>query len=131
MSYLLDTDVLIDATKGRPVAARWIQQHVSDGLSISVISVAELYDGSYRTVDPVKNLASLRHFLLDFQILPVSDAIAEIFGRERASLARSGRMIADMDILIAATTLHHNLTLVTRNVRHFQRIPGLTIETPE
>ena len=52
MSYLLDTDVLIDATKGRPVVAQWIQQHVIDGLSMSVISVAELYDGSYRTVDP-------------------------------------------------------------------------------
>jgi tRNA(fMet)-specific endonuclease VapC len=51
----------------------------------------------------------------------------EVFARTRADLRRSGQLIADLDLLIAATALHHDLTLLTRNVRHFARIPGLRL----
>lgn len=49
------------------------------------------------------------------------------FARLRGDLRRKGQLIGDPDILIAATALHHDLMLVTRNLRDFQRVPGLTL----
>lgn len=68
-----------------------------------------------------------RDFLGDYVILPITDSIAESFAQERAALRRQGQLIPDMDLLIAATALSRDLTLLTRNVRHFARIPPLRI----
>ena len=54
----------------------------------------------------------------------------EIFARTRGELRRDGRLIPDLDLLIAATAIHHDLTLVTRNVRHIGRISALQIYQP-
>lgn len=54
----------------------------------------------------------------------------EIFGRTRFELRRRGQGIADLDLLIAATAVHHDLVLLTRNVRHFNRVPRLDIYQP-
>ena len=54
---------------------------------------------------------------------------AAIFGRERARLRRSGNIIPDLDILVGASALRHNVTLLTSNRRDFERIEGLTIES--
>ncbi len=51
----------------------------------------------------------------------------ELFGRHRSVLRRQGNMIPDMDLLIAATALNYDLTLMTRNIRHFARIPDLRL----
>jgi tRNA(fMet)-specific endonuclease VapC len=60
----------------------------------------------------------------------VTDQIVERFARQRAALRRQGQLIPDMDLLIAATALEENLTLVTRNIRHFERIPELRLYQP-
>jgi len=59
--------------------------------------------------------------------LPLNRAILERFGVLRGDLSRRGLTIGDFDLLIAATALHHDLTLVTRNRRHFSRIPSLRL----
>jgi tRNA(fMet)-specific endonuclease VapC len=51
----------------------------------------------------------------------------EIFGRTRSGLRRAGQLIPDLDLLIGATALHHDLILLTRNRRHFTHIPGLRL----
>jgi tRNA(fMet)-specific endonuclease VapC len=51
----------------------------------------------------------------------------ERFGHTRSQLRRAGRLIPDLDLLIAATAVHHDLTLMTPNLRHFARIPELRI----
>jgi predicted nucleic acid-binding protein len=51
----------------------------------------------------------------------------EIFGRTRSELRRAGWLIPDLDLLIAATAVHHDLVLMTRSVRHFARIPELRL----
>jgi predicted nucleic acid-binding protein len=53
------------------------------------------------------------------------------FAHIRGNLRQQGLIIGDFDILIGATALHHNLTLVTRNRKHYERIPGLNIHPPE
>ena len=100
-----------------------IDRLTSDGLAVSIIAVAEVYEGAFATPAPEETLANFREFLRGYSHLPVSDAIAARFARLRAALRRQGQLIPDMDLLIAATALEENLTLLTRNVRHFARVP--------
>jgi tRNA(fMet)-specific endonuclease VapC len=128
--YLVDTDWLIDAAIGRPVAVRTLARLRVHGLAVSIVSVAEIYEGAFGTPDPEGTLAEFREFLGGYAILPLTDPVAERFARMRASLRERGQLIADMDLLIAATAADGDLVLVTRNVRHFERISGLDLYQP-
>ena len=130
MRYLIDADWLIDAGIGRPRAIHVLNQLSLDGVAVSVIAVAELYEGAFGSADPEATLAKFRKFLGSYALLPVTDRIVERFARQRAALRRQGQLIPDMDLLIAATALEENLTLVTRNLRHFDRIPDLRLYQP-
>jgi predicted nucleic acid-binding protein len=96
-------------------------------LAVSIIAVAEVYEGAFGTPHPHEALAGLRDFLGEFAVLPVTDSIVERFARMRAALRQQGQLIPDMDLLIAATAMQEDLTLVTRNVRHFSRISDLRL----
>jgi tRNA(fMet)-specific endonuclease VapC len=128
VTYLIDSDWLIDATIGRLPALQLINRLRLSGVSISVISVAELTEGTFRAPEPASALVSLQEFLSTFPTYPITVGIAETFAATRAALRQQGLLIPDMDLLIAATALEHDLTLVTRNQRHFARIPGLQIQ---
>jgi tRNA(fMet)-specific endonuclease VapC len=128
--YLVDSDWLIDAATGRPRAQRILDRLSNEGLAVSIIAVAEVYEGAFGTPDPQDTVAGLRDFLSDFAILPLTDPIAEHFARLRAALRQQGQLIPDMDLLIAATALEADLTLVTRNARHFERIRELRLYQP-
>ncbi len=130
MRYLVDTDWLIDAAIGRAAAVRTLERLSTDGLAVSIIAVAELYEGAFGTPDPEEALAEFREFLSDYALLPLTDPIIERFARLRAALRQQGQLIPDMDLLIAATALEEDLTLITRNVRHFERIPELKLYQP-
>jgi tRNA(fMet)-specific endonuclease VapC len=127
MRYLIDADWLIDATIGRAGALRTLDRLSADGLAVSTIAVAEVYEGAFDVSDPEAKLAEFREFLSSYAILPITEPIAERFARLRTSLRRQGELIPDMDLLIASTALHEDLTLVTRNIRHFERIPELKL----
>ena len=127
MSHLVDTDILIDALNGQVAAGNWIAAHTDDGLALSMVSVCEIYEGADRTPDPAAHVVTLRRFLNDFRKLMLTEAIADIFARERATLRQQGQLIPDLDLLIAATAIAHDLTLATRNTRHFARVPGLRL----
>ena len=124
MRYLVDSDWLIDAIAGRPAAVVPLAQWSADGLAVSIIAVAEVYEGAFSAADPAATLAIFRAFLSDYTILPLTDEIAARFAQLRAALRRQGRLIPDMDLLIAATALEENLTLVTRNFRTSSAFPG-------
>lgn len=128
MTYLIDSDWLIDATIGRLPALELINDLRVAGVAISVISVAEVSEGAFRAPDPAITLGSFQEFLSTFPTYPITIAIAEKFATIRATLRRQGLLISDMDLLIAATALEHDLTLATRNHRHFARIPGLHLQ---
>ena len=70
----------------------------------------------------------MQEFLSTFPTYPITIAIAETFATTRAALRQQGLLIPNMDLLIAATALEYDLTLVIRNHRHFARIPGLQIQ---
>lgn len=130
MRYLVDSDWLIDAFLGIPTAVNLPARLRDDGLAVSIVSYGELFEGAIGTPDPVTELARFRRFLDRLALLPLDDAIMERFARIRADLRRRGQLIPDLDLLIAATAMRHDLTLLTRNVRHFHRIPDLRIHQP-
>ncbi|HZS00279.1 MAG TPA: type II toxin-antitoxin system VapC family toxin [Chloroflexota bacterium] len=130
MAYLIDTDWAIDALGGRERAARILERLGTQRPHVSLISVAEIYDVAFNSPNPDAHLARSRRFLSAFQVLGLSDQIAERFAETRAFLRRRGLLIADLDLLIAATALHHDLTLLAFNVRHFERVPGLRVFGP-
>ncbi|MCC6619014.1 MAG: type II toxin-antitoxin system VapC family toxin [Chloroflexi bacterium] len=132
LRYLVDSDWLIDALADIPSARMVLEALSLEGLAVSIVAVGELYEGAAGFPDPDAQLAAYRAFLAPFPILGLTDPIVERFARERARLRRTGRLIPDLDLLIAATALHYDLALLTRNVRHFtpDRLPDIRLYRP-
>ena|SRR6266536_3912577 len=127
MSYLLDTDAVADWLNSRPKAVRLLPTLEPEGLAISLITYGEVYDGIYYGRDPRSAEQAFRRFLRGVSVLPLTRTIRRRFARLRGQLRRQGLTVQDPDLLIAATAFTHDLTLVTRNIHHFGRIPGLAI----
>jgi predicted nucleic acid-binding protein len=127
-SYLLDTDWIVDILNGQENAIHTALELAPAGLALSIITYGELYEGAAFAHDPAPALAGLRSFLKGKAMLPLTQPIMERFAQIRGSLPRPLRQqIGDLDILIAATCLEHNLTLLTRNRKDFQQIPDLKL----
>ena len=124
---LLDTDWVIDHFNGIATITRRIEELRPLGLALSVISLAELYEGVHYSRDPAQSRAVLSRFLSTVTVLPVDDVVCDVFGRERGKLRQRGTMIGDFDLLIAATCLRHDLDIGTNNRRHFEMVEGLSI----
>jgi tRNA(fMet)-specific endonuclease VapC len=130
VKYLIDSDWIIDALAGVPAALGTLEQLSADGLAVSIVAFGEIIEGAYLFPDPETYLALFRQFLSGFMILPLTEPIMEVFASNRARLRRQGMLIPDLDLLIAASALSFDLTLLTRNVRHFARLPDLRIYRP-
>jgi tRNA(fMet)-specific endonuclease VapC len=127
MTYLVDSDWVSSYLNGRPEAVQLLSSLRTAGLAISLITYGEIYEGIYFGRDPQAYERVFREFLRRVQVLSPNRAIMRQFARLRGTLRRRGQTLPDPDILIAATALYHSLTLVTRNLRHFERIPNLQL----
>lgn len=127
MRYLVDTDWLIDVLSGIASASTTIERLSPAGIGISIITVGELYEGAVLSPDPQGALHRYQEFLAAFPALPLSEPIMYRFAALRARLRQAGNLIPDLDLLIAATALEHDLTVLTRNLRHYERIPDLVV----
>jgi tRNA(fMet)-specific endonuclease VapC len=128
VKYLLDTNTLIYAQKRQGQCLQRIEEHPATALSWSVISIQELVYGMGKSSRPERMsayLAALKHL---YMVLDYNTPCAERAGQLRAQLELQGTPIGAYDLQIAATALAHGLIVVTRNVREFQRVPGLQIE---
>ena len=127
-AYLIDTDWAIQVLHGDSAAAQSLIDHASQGLAVSYITYGELFEGAYYARDPQRARAALRAFLAGKDLLPVTIPIMERFAVLRGQLPRQvRRQVGDMDLLIAATAIEHDLHLFTFNRRDFGLIPGLTL----
>jgi tRNA(fMet)-specific endonuclease VapC len=127
LSYLLDTDWLVDYLSGRQPAIALLNALVPSHLSISIITYAEAYDGIYYGQDPEASEEGFLRFLEAVTVLPITGDIARVWASLRGSLRKSGMLIPPSDLFIAATAISFDLTLVSRNRRHFERVPGLRL----
>ncbi len=131
MFYLLDADWVIDALVGRRRAADVLTELSPQGIAISWATVGEIYEGAFGYPDPPAHLNTLREFLRPLHFLNLNDPIMERFAQIRSTLRRQGQIISDFDILLGATALHYDLTVLTRNTRHFNRILDLKLYQPK
>ena len=127
MAFLIDTDIIIYSLKNNSIVNKNFLSYEKIPKSISVITYGELIYGAQKSQQKEKNLAIVRQIGTLFPILPVTKPIIETFGDLKAMLSKKGISIDDMDLLIGATALAENLTVVTHNTKHFDKIPGLVI----
>lgn len=130
--YLLDTNVLSEVLRKRPeprVVER-LREVAPGAVFTSVVCVTELRYGAKRraAVDGLWERIA-REVLSRVRILPLGEAEALQAGDLLAALEAAGQPIGVEDVLIGATALVGSLTVATRNVRHFQRLPGLAVES--
>ena len=127
MRYLVDSDWAVDYLNGIQRIVQNLNTLFPEGVGISVISVAELYDGVFGANDPENAERELGAFLDYVEVMPLDEATCRIFAEERRRLRAIGNSIADFDLLIGSTALRHDLTLLTNNRRHFERVQNLNI----
>ncbi len=134
MSYLLDTNVVSETIRRAPhkTALAWLELLPAESLFVSVLTLGEIRKGIEALADR-KRREKLRLWLdhelprwFEGRVLPVDLAVADRWGR---LLAEVGRSVPTIDSLLAATALHHDLALVTRNARDFD-YPGLEVINP-
>lgn len=128
LKYLLDTNIVIYVIKQRPieVLATFNQQH--GRMAISAITLAELVHGAEKSQFPARNLSTVEDFCSRLQVLSYDDSSALHYGSIRAALERIGQPIGVNDLHIAAHARSRGLTLVSNNLREFERVPGLLME---
>ncbi len=130
MRFLFDTDTCVDLIRYRPAPVLRRLDHLRPGdVGLSSITVAELEYGTARSASPEKNRLALARLFTAFSVLPFDHAVARAYGTLRHELESHGTPIGPLDTLIAAHARHANLILVTRNIREFKRVRGLTVES--
>jgi tRNA(fMet)-specific endonuclease VapC len=128
MKYLIDTDWIIDHLKGDERVVKKLEELAPEGVAVSAISLAEIFEGVHYSRDPVKSQEVFEKFLApDLKILNVDQEVSKVFGKERGRLRQKKKMISDFDLMIASTCVYYDLTLLTNNRKHFEMVEGLNI----
>jgi tRNA(fMet)-specific endonuclease VapC len=128
LRYMLDTNICIHVIKNHPEELRLQFNELAEQLCISSITLAELHYGAEKSVRRTDNLLAIENFTARLDVLAFSPAAAAHYGQIRAALERIGRPSGPHDMLIGAHARSEALTVVTNNVREFERIPGLQVE---
>jgi tRNA(fMet)-specific endonuclease VapC len=130
MRYLLDTNVCVDYLNGRyPSVTERIRRSSPADLSISSIVVAELRYGADRSSSRHRNHRRLDVLTAEITCVDFDLEAASTYGKVRAALEAGGSPIGANDMLIAAHALSLGVVLVTDNLREFERVEGLEIES--
>jgi tRNA(fMet)-specific endonuclease VapC len=128
MPYLIDTDIIINSIKGNTIVNQYIAKHAAIQKAISIITFGELLYGAKKSRQKDKNASVIYRLAEIFPIVGITRSTIETFTDIKLVLDRKGEGIEDFDLLIAATALSLNYTLVTNNTKHYKRIEGLQIE---
>ncbi len=128
LSHLLDTNTVIYVIRETPVAVRDRFIAHTGQLSISSITYAELTYGVQKSQQRAMNRAALERFCVRVELLPYTVEAAEQYGLIRSDLEARGQVIGPNDLHIAAHAKAANLTLVSNNLKEFERVEGLRLE---
>lgn len=126
---MLDTNICIALIRQKsPQLIARLKNFTPGEVGVSSITIAELAHGAQKSNQVERNMAALEQFLLPLEIADFDQQDSIVYGAIRAFLEREGNLIGSMDMLIGAHALSLGVTLVTNNVREFNRIPHLKIE---
>ena len=128
--YLLDTNIVSYFVKGTNAVLieRMQRAFVAQNIAISAMTRAEIRSSLELMEALDKRRRRIDLLFIELPVLPWNTATADQFGRINAHLRRNGTPIGDMDTLIAAHASAEKLTLVTDNIRNFEKLPGLKVE---
>ena len=132
MPYLIDSHVVIDHLADVPEASALLSRFAADGIVMSVITYMEVFQGVTWSPHPDEAHAKFRTFAKSIPILPLSIAVAERCARLRETLRTKTKRVNSraLDLIIAATALEYDLTLITENIKDFDDIPDLPLSQP-
>lgn len=125
--YLLDTNICIALLRGNRDIAKKIIDLGEGACHLSVITLYELMFGAYYSKREKQEVPKVKQFVERFPIVPLVDAVEE-YAIVKTRLRSSGILIDEFDLMIAASALAGSYTLVTDNIKHFQRITDLKLE---
>jgi len=128
LKYLLDTNIVIYVIKRRPLPVLEVFNQHHARMAVSSITLAELAHGAEKSSNVSRNIAVVEDFVSRLDVLPYDDKAAWHYGNIRAVLEKSGQPIGLNDLHIAAHARSKGLTLVSNNLREFERVPGLLQE---
>ena len=128
LKYFLDTNIVIYVIKQRPMQVLEVFNRQHGRMAISSITLAELVHGAEKSSDVSRNTAVVEDFVSRLAVLPYDDKAAWQYGNIRAALEKLGQPIGINDLHIAAHARSNGLTLITNNMREFERVPGLLLE---
>ena len=125
--YLLDTNICIYLLKGQRGIVEKIEVTGCDNCFITDVTLAELWFGAYNSNRIEQQKRGISYLEQLFNVISIKDSV-ELFGSNKAYLKSRGTIIDDFDILIGSTAIKHNLIMVTENVKHLSRLPGIIVE---
>lgn len=126
INFLLDTNIVIHAMKGRPQVLADKFNHYTGRMAISAITVGELHFGVQKSKDVAKSGRVLEDFISHLEVLPFDEAAAWHYGEIR--FETRSQPIGHNDMLIAAHARSEGLVLVTNNTKEFERVDGLRLQ---
>ncbi len=129
LSYLVDTDWAVHWLHGNERIRQRMEELRGQGLALSAVSLAELWEGVHYSRDPLQSEHGLNDFLRRVSFVSIDEETCKLFGKERGRLRATGKRVADFDLMIGVTARQHGLTLLTNNRRHFENIEGLRSES--
>ena len=126
---LIDTDILSYYFKGNKTVIENFEKYLQhyDLIEISLITYYEIV-GGLLAKNALKQLSIFENFVIDNLVIPMTEYSTKISAELYSSLRQSGNTVDDIDLLIAGIAIDNDLTLITNNENHFNRIPGLKIE---
>ncbi len=125
----LDTDILVGLLRGEPEAIAKISTlETTETISTTPINATELFKGAYRSKYSQENVKLVHELIDNLKLLEFDRNSAKSSGRIIEELRKDGKEIGDMDSMIGGIVLANAETLITRNLEHFNRIPGLRTE---
>ena len=128
MQYLLDTNTCIFFLRGKLNLDEIIKEKGRENCFISEITVLELRFGAENSINPQKSNKAVDSFVNGLSIIPIYGSIKR-YAKEKVRLRKLGKTLHDeLDLLIGVTSIEHRLTLVTDNLKDFERLEGIKLE---
>ena len=128
LRYLLDTNIVIYVLKQRPIEVLATFNANASRMTISSITLAELFHGAEKSSRVSENMATIEDFCSRLEVVPYGPKAAQHYGAIRAALEKLGQPIGVNDLHIAAHARSEGLVLVTNNTGEFERVPALEVE---